>query len=127
MEDAYETPFDRYETPYDASEGSVADLDTRLDPMGTRLDMIDATLDQMKARLDRIEATLDRMDTRLDKVVTNRQVLFGGILLTLEITALSLIGMCWRRQRTVTKHQATRRACGRGRVAVTQRTDPPLV
>jgi hypothetical protein len=50
----------------------------------------------MNGRLDRIEAMLDRMDARLDKMITKWELLFWGIVLTLEITAWTLIVACWR-------------------------------
>jgi hypothetical protein len=100
MQDGDDIPFDGYDTPFDESEGSVADLDARLDPVAAAWDGTNATLDRLEAAMhagfDRIEATLHGTDARLKKVATTRQVLVGGTLLTLEITVLMLIGLCWR-------------------------------
>jgi hypothetical protein len=96
MQDDDEPLFDRYETPFDEPAGGVAELDARLDPLSAGLDRLKATTDQMQARLDRIEATLDRMDARLNKMITKWELLFWGIVLTLEITACTLIVACWR-------------------------------
>jgi hypothetical protein len=42
-----------------------------------------------------IEATLDRMDATLDRIITKQELLFWGIVLTLEITVGALIVTCW--------------------------------
>ena len=60
-----------------------------------RVVRIEVTLDRMHARLDRIEATLDRMEVQRDTLVTKRQLRFWWIVLTLEITAWTLMMTCW--------------------------------